>query len=383
MVLDKVRKTFMEQVVVPHVFIIDKAGFIILKYSHKGYDIFMREIAVPEDFFIELEMEVCKLKGAKQFLYSVGKDFGWLFNRNCYLYHGTGSEDDLIKYVRGTLTFLNTMYASEMNAKTISRDFIKLFLKDYIICRKNGLGYLMTSGAITGGYNYLTNNLKIEGFQIKCQGRGDNHCILICGEPELIQEKYPDAEIFISKITEFDRNDDEYREMNQIREFDEKFDSLQDMMNIGLFGYRGGLLSQKEHKDERYFPVDCSLIHLLESRAKSFDNAEQILFDTAFNFGYKISRDVKTQNSQLYIRNYFAGLGWGDVKLLKDEKGYYATADYIPWSEALTNYNFPILRGFISGLTSGLLKKKILFTETSHSSIEGFLNVRFSPEMAQ
>ena len=377
MVVDKIKKIFLERIIIPRAFIIDKAGFVILKYSHGGYDVFMRELIMSEDFFVELEKRLCETKDGKQLLYNIGKDFGWHFARDSYFYHGEGSENDLIKHVRDTILFFNTMYASVMDPKIISEELIELHLKGMVICRKNGLGYLMTHGAWTGCYAYLANNPKIEGTQIKCQGSGDDHCVLICAEPEFIKQKYPDAEILTAEITEVKKDDQQYKEMNKIRPIDEKLDSLNDMVDIGLFGYHGGLLEHKEHRSERYFPVDCSLIHLLECRAKSFGNAEQILFDVAFNFGYRITKDVKIRDPQLYIRNYFASLGWGDIKVFKDNSKYSVVADYVPWSEFLTNYDFPVLRGLVSGLVSGLSRKRILFNETSYSILEGFLSVRF------
>ena len=179
---DAVFTWFIQNILSPNIENINNPGFVVTSFSEKGKETYLRDIFVEDKLFEAIENKVAEKYGekGKQTLYSAGKKFGYIYSS---LSNFAQLKGDNVKEVNDFIYFLvryvTTIYAKEA---TYQVDLLKksftIYLDNYVVCHNNGKGYLMTSGGIAGIWAYVINDKKVEGIQIKCQGTGDQKCIV-------------------------------------------------------------------------------------------------------------------------------------------------------------------------------------------------------------
>jgi len=373
---DRLVKWYIQNIWMPKIDIFDKPGFIITKFTEKGRTVYLREIFFPELLFVELENAVVKEyqnKGAKA-LYSAGKKVGYLFSEmSAFLQLESATEKKFLEFVDLFIKYIESIWASKMQHEVdIKSKSIKFYLTDYIVCSKNGLGHILTSGGAAGIWAYLINDISVEGVQTQCQGRGKKYCELICAPKQMLIN---------SKLTPFDmqkleivKDKQRYIEFNQIRNTEFAKKSFQDLVNSGLFKYAGG---QMTYNGERHFYCDTSLIYFLELELKSLPNSSNLLFNTAFDWAKRMTEKLSDKNTT-FLTDYLSALGFGDVVAIKKGQKYNVLNNYFPWMEQCENINFSIYRGIVSGMLSGLLGKNILLKKIQISTQTGHLSMVLS-----
>ena len=360
---DSVVKWYITNVVMPKVEIFDKPGFIVTKFTFKGRETYQRVLFLPEKLFENLEIKIVERYGCegKQRLYSAGKKFGYRFSKVCNFPNiQEVSKKEFMDFVDNFMMFVGVKWATKTEHKI---DFkLKRFwfgAEEYIICRNNGLGYLMLEGCDTGWWAYMVNDVSTEGAQVKCQGKNHDKCELICAHHDVLLKE--NIKFFTEQDISVKKFDQSYADINKICKAEHADLSLRDLINSGVFSYFGKRVLK--FKNERHFPCEVGLIYLLEIEMKKLKNGQEILFNTSFDYGKKLAKNEAKVGYRKFITDYMSALGWGDILVTKKSGKYKIYSKHFPWTEFLDEVDFTIYRGILSGLLSEFLDEKILLKQ--------------------
>jgi predicted hydrocarbon binding protein len=184
-------KWFVRNIVYAKNEIIDRPGFIVCQYTEKGKTTYMREIFYPEAVWVKFEKNLIDKYGdkGKQAIYSAGKRFGYSYT------HASGfskmkdiSRKTFENNVYFFLRYIECVWTNRLEHEIdYNRELFKATFDDYVVCPKNGKGYLMMAGCVAGWWAYLIDDKNAEGIQTRCVGRGDEECEIICGHNEDLQ----------------------------------------------------------------------------------------------------------------------------------------------------------------------------------------------------
>ena len=254
---DKVCAWFMRNILLPRVEIIDNPGFVICKFApHKR--VTLRDIFIGESSLQNLENS---MKSYQKILYGIGKKFGHIYASISTLPQiSETSKKEFLKFANWMVRYIETLYASKLSHKAdCDNKIFEIKMYDYIICRKNGLGYLFSTGGIAGIWAYVVEDKTVEAVQPKCQGRGDEECKVIAAPYKtLVKMGYKPMRCTKLETLELDK---EYGQFNQIRPTKWAKQSLKDLIDSGFFKYRHG---QVTYQKERFFLCEASFMYVLE-----------------------------------------------------------------------------------------------------------------------
>lgn len=358
-VKDRIASWFIKHVIVPKREIIEHPGFVINTLGGKNQPIYLREFFLSEQLFELIENRIVEKYGekGKQALYSAGKKFGYSYaSLSNFPTINDTTKKDFLDFSYFLVRYIETLFA--MDAKhdvDIDNKIFTMSIKDYIICRNNGLGYIMTDGGIAGIWAYALADKTVEGTQIKCQGRGDERCSIICAPEEKLKEK---TNTFFKEINLSEKKfDNTYKTLNEIRKTTYSTNSLKDLIDAKFFEYHEGVLS---YKKIRFFACDAHLLYMLEDEITKLENGEQTLFDICFEYG-KIVREIYGgKNYQKFITDYYPALGFGDIIVFDSETPKIGSLFY-PWTTLSEKSRYIIFRGIMSGIISDSTAKRTEF----------------------
>lgn len=336
-------------------FLMQFPGLLYSKFNVENQSRLLRHVFLYEDFLASLEVEVKKKFGEKgqKSIYKAGKCFGLYFSQMTNMHRLDTRFRDLKTTV--FVQYLETMYATKISHK-VNWDSkkIEFELFDYVICRKNGQGDLLTTGGAAGMWSHICDDPTIESEHPKCEGRGDDHCELICS-PNVNSKSVVDIPSF-----EFFKK---YQQLNSITPLETS--SLHSYLEHKHCTYKGGhmLLGEK-----RFIPFDSSLIYFYEKEISTLgEYAIQLIHDVAFeeyrNFAQYIltlyNKEKYTRLNALDFANHFLGaFGFGQLCFFANKSKMYAKK--YPYFEYGIK-TFPTYTGMLSGLISGLTKENIAF----------------------
>ncbi len=336
---DAIIKWFLLNVIVPRRAIFGTPGFITADISKSFY----REVVLPENVFYDIEKRVVqKYKNGAEILYRIGKSFGFCFGKNNNLPNiRTVSKREFISFSNFLARYVCATWASKIEKLSIDIEngIFQLGVKNYIICSKNGLGYLLTTGVIAGIWSYSLYNKRLEAVHITCEGKGQNSCYIIAA-PQKFFEKENIKYIICDEFPTYDKTFmyEKFNKPVKIQRY-----SLMDLINTNVIKYEKGMI---RFGDERFFECDISLIYLLEN-----DNLlKKIIFDVCFEWGKNFVEKNKVKDVDKFISNILTAFGWGDVSVLKEKKK--VILNFYPWCELAKNSHFDFIRGLISGMLS-------------------------------
>jgi hypothetical protein len=370
---DRLVSWFIRNIIIPRNEIIDVPGFIVLKLSDDKYTINLREILLPESIFIEIENCVAKKYGydGKQILYSVGKKFGYRFAHNSnYPTLKKSSEKAFSKFVSILIRYLEAIYAKRIS-HTIDFKNKKFEIKSdgYIVCSKNGLGYILTEGAISGVWAYGMEDSEMEGVQSKCQGRGDEFCEVICA-PKSYLEKHRINFFKERNLSNLDIERKKYNYFNSMEVEIKSMKSFKDLINSDVITHRGGII---EYRGERLLLIESSIMYLLEKELKKLNGGLDVLWKISFDFGKNLAKRTKLQKPGKFIMGLFPALGFGDILVMEADSKYSITLNHFPWTRWSKDIDFVMLRGMLSGVISGFAGFDVKFDKVKkHITRNGF-----------
>ncbi|MEM5872255.1 MAG: hypothetical protein QXD55_00105 [Candidatus Aenigmatarchaeota archaeon] len=360
---DKISSWFIRNILIPKMEIINKPGFILMKFPFKEEES-LREIGIPETLFVNLEKTTIN----PIVFYSIGKKFAYLHASMLQL--PTSKDRNFKNFANFFVNYIGTIYGQIHHDINLPTKTLKLYMQNYIICPKNGLGYIFSEGVVAGIWSYAFQDYSIEAVQIKCQGRGDKVCEVICSPSKKLNKMK--LKFFIVRDLENVRLNEGYKEMNKIREAQYAKNSLEDLINSGFIKYSYGVVNYKE---DRYFLCEASLMYILERELKKLNNANKILFDVSFNWGKELIKKEK-QDPCKFIMDFMPALGWGDIVVLKKENKYSVVISYFPWTKWADEINFTMIRGMLSGILSA--NRKVLLKKIKKDISKGYLSLWLS-----
>jgi hypothetical protein len=368
---DKIVYNLIKYILIPRNEIIDKGGFIINKISAQKETTNLREVLLPESIFVLLEDEVVKKykDAGKKVLYSAGKKFCYryaLISKHPTVKDGKSYLDFVYMFVR----YLEAIYSSKMDYSiNIEKKIFKLKMWDYIVCNKNGLGIVLTDGS-SGMLSYAFSNPTIEGTQIKCKGRGDRYCELICTTSDNL--KRMNLKFFSESNMNNLELEDSYNDVNGFRETEFSKTSFQDLINSGFFTQRTGII---KHNDERFLLLESSIMYIIEKELKKLKDADKLLFNVSFDCGRNLARKEGKDGFEKFIVDFLGASGFGDVMVIKEKGKYKILIRYFPWTKWADEIDFSMVRGMLSGMLSEASGKKVILKKLEKDLTQGYFSL--------
>jgi hypothetical protein len=247
--------------------------------------------------------------------------------------------------------FIEGTYAKKMHYDfDFDKNLAKFELTDFVILRILQFDYFFAYGAAAGLWCYLLEKNDIEGIQIKFLD-GVSYCEY--STPNNLSVK---NDIFIeTNLTGLDP-EKEYRDLNAVssNKFSKK--SFSDYLNTKIFSYESGKITKA---NLRFFLFESSGFYLLEKTAIN-EGYKKILFDSSFNSGVELLKSFNSNNISL-VSDLLSALGWGDVYVVEKSNKINLVIEHVPWTKFYLDIDFIILNGFVSGMLSEVLKRKISF----------------------
>ena len=362
-VKDRVVTWFIQNVVIPKREIIDNPGFIVTTFTEYKQETYLREIFLGEFLFELIEDKIIERYGdqGKQVLYSAGKKFGYLYaslsNFPTINNHSIKELNDfLYSFVRYLEVTFSRQATHEINFEEKS---FTIALKDYIVCRHNGHGYIMTEGGTAGIWAFMMQDNEIESSHLECQGRGDSNCLILCAPKDKILEKtkdcYHESNLFELKFGE------KYKVLNEIRKTTYARYSMRDLIDTGLIDFKDGSFS---YKNMRLFGTESHILYILEREIAKLDGGEEVLFEACFSFGKFLCEIYDGNDYNKFIPDFFSALGFGDI-FVNNINGIQINFSFYPWTTFSDDSTYVILRGVLSGFISNAIGENIYFSKSS------------------
>jgi predicted hydrocarbon binding protein len=354
---DNLYSWLVQNIFIPKMEILDNPGFIVSHFTEKGKKVYLREMFFPEQVIIDLENLIVQKygKGGRQALYSAGKKFGYRYAQaSLFPKKSASTKSDFLKFWYNFIRFAESMYASRMQHEIDwEKNLLTVKIDDYMVCSKNGIGEMLTSGSVAGIWAYCLDNPDSEGIETECQGKGAKSCTLLCG---------PDIKC------EFRENgltglgiEKEYETINAIKPAKFSKNSCKTLLDSKFLNYSKGIVS---FKGDRFVLNESGAYYLTEIEISKLDGGEQLLFDAAFDFSKKIGQREKDTK---FIIDFLPALGWGD-SYVKEENGKYSVYTlFFPWMGVETQISFAWYRGMLSGLLSGMKGRDMRLTKIQKS----------------
>lgn len=355
---DKVVTWWIQNVIIPRQEIIDKPGFVVTTFTEKKFTTYLREFFIPEKLFEIIENKIVEKyeERGRQALYSAGKKFGYIYaSMSNFTTVKNSSTEEISKFAYLLVRYIEGTYAqqAEHEADVKNQRFI-IYFDNYIVCRHNGIGHIMTEGGITGIWSYGMQNNSIEGVQLECQGRGNQRCIVVCAPDNEIQEKTKN--VFRERDLIELKSDSTYKSLNEVQKTTYVKNSLKDLLNAGFFTYKKGILSYKDH---RFFHCESHILYLLEQEIIKLNNGEKTLFDACFEYGKSLGETYGKKDFEKFIPDFFSALGFGDILIINSDRLAIQFV-FFPWTIFSKESKYIILRGIMSGVVSSITGKNIL-----------------------
>jgi predicted hydrocarbon binding protein len=370
---DKVVAWYIQHYILPHSQIIDKPGFVIFKVSYKT-NIYSRQFILPETLLVCVErlfIERYKKTG-EQALYSIGKKFGYRFTQVSRVINiRDTNKKSFLRYVFILSKFVEGTYASSIFYKVnLESSIINFKLKDFVICRRSGIGYLISVAGIAGIWSLMLQDPTVEAVQPKCQGRGDKECEVIAAPYEtLVKMGYKPLKCRELENLELD---EQYEQFNQIRPTKWAKHSLRSLIDSGFFEFKHG---QVTYEGERFFLCEASFMYILEKELKKLKSGLKILWEVSFDFGERLAKISGKQDPSKFISDFFPALGFGDILVTKKEGKYKIYVNYFPWTKWVDEIDFVMFRGLLSGVVSGFIGKKVELKKCKKDISAGYLSL--------
>jgi len=346
MIEQKAVKWYLKNIEMPNREILDEPGFIGENLSGED-EIYLRNVALPEEIFIRIEECVDNLK----LLYRIGKEFGYRYAAISELdRHSEVCENEFCESTRMVLKYLESVCWWKTGNFNLDYDkkTLELELDMFIECNRNGKGYLFL-GSAAGFWSYMVEDEGIEAAQRKCQGRDDDKCKITAGPKSELQNNF-EVEINLDSL----KMSKDYNVYNEIKSTDYAKNSMEDFEEIGFFEHREGLFY---HNDFRYIWAESSLIELVGSELGV--DYEEELFNSAFQVGKEIVTEHEERNMEKFIVEYLSATGWGDTKISKKNGAYQVHSLMFPWTRFTDDTSFPVFRGIVSGMITGFEQEEV------------------------
>jgi hypothetical protein len=364
-VKDKIVSWFTRNIIMPSVEKIDNPGFITIMTTGKEKTN-IRELFLSECILVNIENEMAKYEKGNICLYSAGKNFGYQYSISSRFPTIRDEKRDFLNFAYFLVRWVESTYATKASHKIdYNSRIFQMIMNDYIICRKNGLGHIFSTGGIAGIWSWVTQDPTVEAVQPRCQGRGDKECEVIAAPYEtLVKMGHKPLRCGKMETQELSRD---YEQFNQIRPVKWASNSLRSLIDSGFFKYEHG---QVTYQGERFFLCEASFMYILERELKKAKKLP-VLWSASFSFGKRLAEISGKQDPCRFITDFFPALGFGDI-LCAEKKGRYEVyVNCFPWMDMECDY--VMFRGLLSGVISGLTGRNVLLKKVEKDLSAGYL----------
>src|SRR3989344_4056979 len=149
---------FVKNVAIPNLMRLDIPGFVIVKQNYEGREIEQRNI-----FFSELQIAGFESALVNNFGERGKKIAYTMLTNSTYAYcHSYGipqlkdGEKAIDEFFSFYTAFMGVTWGEFLNLDyDLKTKILQVNLGDHIVCRKNGLGYMFSSGIFAGGWQHL------------------------------------------------------------------------------------------------------------------------------------------------------------------------------------------------------------------------------------
>lgn len=318
----------------------DYPGFIIEDLGGKP----SRQFFLPESVFARLEKVL-----EPQISYNIGKKWGYTLSRNSDIPQkkSTGFAIFLEFFVK----LVETTYAKNITFTTdLKKSKIQFVADDFTICRKNGLGNIISEGGIAGIWAWMMDDLSVEAIQTQCQGRGDSMCVMIAAPISKLTNDGLKPRLTCKNVSSAPQEWSKYLALNSVRKVSYAKNSFRDLWDAHFFGYHEGKM---EYHGERFFLGEASIMYVLEETLQESDKKGKrtgILWNECFNYGVKLAKLSKSGDSTNFIMDFFPALGYGDILVLKKDGKFEILINNFPWFSPADKIDFVFIGAMLSGI---------------------------------
>ncbi len=361
---------YAKNIIAPNFVKYNHLGFVITEQSSKYGHTFQRDLFLSEELLIAVEDLVCeKMSNGKELLYQIGKNFGWNYGKSFNMPTLKDySEKEVADLALFLSKFVGATWAKRSDIKSdVSKKYFEIHFNDYVICSKNGKGYMLGEGGLAGLWGWLMDDFSIEGTQLTCEGRGDKECCFVCAPRDYFKSKNIEV-MNHDELIEHDNSTHEYLELNKIRPTQFSGISMKEMISENIVKYSGGKMT---YQGDRYFPLDINFLYLIEYVLGRDEVGASILFDSSRESALAVAKKEGKNFSTDFISDFMAAHGWGDLHVSSDGKE--VSVNYFPWHELYDEVEFNIFRGLLSGFLCQYMNKSNLKVRIEHKSVSSGL----------
>ena len=371
-VLDRIAVWYMRNVMIPRREALNSPGFLFEKIG-KGR-IYLREFVLPEHLVVFIE----ECLGEKS--YYIGKMFGFQY---AYAQKMPTIKMKDKGYMKSYAHFLTkyveaSSYGDKLEEETnIEEGIYKLRMKNYIVCRVNGKGYIFSQGGIAGIWAWAMQDKTIEVIKPFCQGRGDEECLIIAAPLSVLKtlaKEYGIAHIpRWDKLRTFEIDRKYYRINAAFKTRHTKY-SFKDLVAQGCVKRKGYI---DYLFDERIFRCESSLLYFLEWYSSTPE--KNALFKAGYRFGKWLTSKYEELCDRKTFLNILGAFGCGDIAYRPTAGGTVIIFKGFPWFPLAMkpNVEFKLISGILSGAFSNILGVNVRF-ELIKKEERGTFNLYFS-----
>ncbi len=341
-IADDIKEFFVKEFVLPNLFLSDVPGYLLGRFrDFQGEAVYIRNILLPEAFFLMLEQKISGKFGEEGLarLYGVNKRFGYRFCTLARL-----PKSDLKFSVRLFYKFIEELFAESVEVNIdLDQKILSIDTKDLIITRSNGSGFMVGGSAGVWGY-FLNDYAMTECGVMHIEG---NHYVLISGPPEKLKE----IGIAFYEAKDLKNIDDltMYRDLNQPPDVvPPTASNLERLTRDGLLFNDKGQLKYGT-RNVVLLSSEISLMYELESAF-----GDQVLYEAAKESFVLLGKDIPIQpDGDTFLADLLTSLGLGIVDVERGAGSNTFRFNGAPWYYTAKDSTFPVLRGAVEGFLEG------------------------------
>lgn len=342
---DPIKDFLIKKLLTPKVVRIDIPGYVISKfYTLEGQNVLVRNLFMPENFFVVLE-RILEAELGQEGLskaYAASKMFGY----NVAYLNMLSKKDPALSIDLFT-RFIEVFYASGVHSKVdIKTKYSEIIVKDPFITRLNGNGVSLSVGALGGIVAFIFNDFK----NIECgtyRVSANEYTFTIAPYKDLDNAHIKhfrfsgDPPIIDSKIyAQFNKPDNKSPPFNA--------STLQKFLQNNIFSYSNGSLILTDAQ-VRFTFVEASLLYLLEEQL-----GHELLYRAAKEAFTSSAKQIVTPlNPYTFVADILTAVGAGIVSVDKKGSSTIFNFEGFPWYYGCEKSKLPILKGVVEGLLVG------------------------------
>ncbi len=334
---------------------------------------FIRNIFIPESFFVILEQTIVENKGdkRKKELYRMGKQFGYRFALLNRFPKGNINKVTM----RSVFDFFQTIYAKKMTTLNIDSQLkmVELELDEFIVTSKDDMGY-MPIGAGAGAWCYLNGDYNLD---CSTQKLSKGKHVLLCANKKILKER--GFEVIESKQMPESIDFKSYMGHNLPQKGMFKSSSFSQLLKTGIASYTPGII-KLEKSNERLIVLEISILFDIEN---TFD--QKLISDSSYTPFYNIGLSLKEKEKPYdSLTELLSAFGFGIVQVTEKKDTVSVLFHGYPWFSTETEKtSFGLIKGAVLGFLNGITERKYELKSLSSEVTNNVFDVSMELEIKE